>query len=270
MPRSPGSTRRSEGVEAQIARSRPSRSLHRARPSTREPEAAAARAQLDEAKRRAPQRPPPMYRSETGVDVYADMLDVDDVNQVAFSGTKYLRHLSELRQRRGRGAGGPQVADRDAPAASGGATRAGPKAKQAQADRRAGRARRSCAPSSSSSATRPRRKRPTSSRSSRRSSREGPVHRRAVASLQATSTVVSAVPRRAATRPEASDVVPRACVRCRARSPTGSVRVSTRSSGRCAIHTGVDMHAAQGEADPGGARRASSRSRACRAATATR
>jgi murein DD-endopeptidase MepM/ murein hydrolase activator NlpD len=62
-----------------------------------ENQAAAARGQLDEAKRRASAAAAAMYRSDDLASMYADMLDVDDVNQIA-SGSKYLRHISDLRQ----------------------------------------------------------------------------------------------------------------------------------------------------------------------------
>jgi murein DD-endopeptidase MepM/ murein hydrolase activator NlpD len=61
----------------------------------REAEAAAAQAQLDTAKRRAAEAAAAMYRGENGVEVYAEVLDVDNVQQV-FAGGKYLSHLSEL------------------------------------------------------------------------------------------------------------------------------------------------------------------------------
>jgi murein DD-endopeptidase MepM/ murein hydrolase activator NlpD len=62
-----------------------------------ENQAAAARGQLDEAKRRASAAAAAKYRSDDLASMYADMLDVDNVNQLA-SGSKYLRYISDLRQ----------------------------------------------------------------------------------------------------------------------------------------------------------------------------
>jgi murein DD-endopeptidase MepM/ murein hydrolase activator NlpD len=57
-------------------------------------QADAARAQLDAAKQRAADAAAAMYRGEDGVAVYAGMLAVDDVYDV-FVGTKYLTHVSD-------------------------------------------------------------------------------------------------------------------------------------------------------------------------------
>jgi murein DD-endopeptidase MepM/ murein hydrolase activator NlpD len=57
-------------------------------------QADAARAQLDAAKQRAADAAAAMYRGEDGVAVYAGMLAVDDVYDV-FVGTKYLTHISD-------------------------------------------------------------------------------------------------------------------------------------------------------------------------------
>ena len=91
------STARSGAVEARIGALQAQIDELTARAVDLENQAAAARGQLDEAKRRASAAAAAMYRSDDLASMYADMLDVDDVNQVA-SGSKYLRHISDLRQ----------------------------------------------------------------------------------------------------------------------------------------------------------------------------
>src|SRR5262245_18738899 len=85
-------------VEAQIAVIQADVDRFTAEAVQRENEAAAAQAQLDEAKRRAAAAAAAMYRGEDGIEVYASVLAVDDV-QEAFSGGKYLSHLSEQRRK---------------------------------------------------------------------------------------------------------------------------------------------------------------------------
>ena len=85
------------GVEAKIATIQADVDRFTAEAVAREAEAAAARAQLDEAKRRVAEAAAAMYRGEDGAEVYAEVLDVDNL-QDAFSGTKYLAHLSEQRR----------------------------------------------------------------------------------------------------------------------------------------------------------------------------
>ena len=84
-------------VEAKIAAIQADVDKFTAEAVAREAEAAAARAELDEAKRRAAEAAAAMYRGEDGVEAYAKVLDVDNL-QDAFSGTKYLAHLSEKRR----------------------------------------------------------------------------------------------------------------------------------------------------------------------------
>jgi len=86
-----------QGVEAKIATIQADVDRFTAEAVAREAEAAAARAQLDEAKRRVAEAAAAMYRGEDGAEVYAEVLDVDNL-QDAFSGTKYLAHLSEQRR----------------------------------------------------------------------------------------------------------------------------------------------------------------------------
>jgi murein DD-endopeptidase MepM/ murein hydrolase activator NlpD len=85
-------------VEARIATIQVEVDRYTAEAVAREAEAAAAQVQLDEAKRRAAAAAAAMYRGEDGVEVYSQVLDVDDVQEL-FSGGKYLEHLSERRRR---------------------------------------------------------------------------------------------------------------------------------------------------------------------------
>ena len=84
-------------VEGRIAALQADFDRFSAEAAAREAEAAAAQAQLDEAKRRAEEAAAALYRGENGAEIYAEMLDVDNV-QDAFTGSKYLDHLSERRR----------------------------------------------------------------------------------------------------------------------------------------------------------------------------
>jgi murein DD-endopeptidase MepM/ murein hydrolase activator NlpD len=84
-------------VEGRIAALQADFDRFSAEAAAREAEAAAAQAQLDEAKRRAEEAAAALYRGENGAEIYAEMLDVDNV-QDAFTGSKYLDHLSARRR----------------------------------------------------------------------------------------------------------------------------------------------------------------------------
>ena len=226
--RRPGPRRRgaaSARCRPQIDELTAARSTSRTRPQPRA-------VSCDEAKRRASAAAAAMYRSDDLASMYADMLDVDDVNQVASRVEVPAAHLRPAADRRSTALAGlkqqietlQQEADAQREAGLGRASAGAPGAgRDSRAARRA----------AAEAATRPRRKRPTSRRSSRRSGRRRTSSTPQLSSLQAASNAASAAARgddsgarRAARRSTCG-------ARCPARSPTGSVRASTRSSGPC-------------------------------------
>jgi murein DD-endopeptidase MepM/ murein hydrolase activator NlpD len=84
-------------VEARIRDLQAEVDRYAAEAAALEAQAAALRAQLEEAKRRAAEAAAAMYRGENGAEVYAEVLDVDNVQDV-FTGTKYLTYVSERRR----------------------------------------------------------------------------------------------------------------------------------------------------------------------------
>jgi murein DD-endopeptidase MepM/ murein hydrolase activator NlpD len=84
-------------LEARLGRLQEEVDRLTARAATLEEQANVARVQLDLAKQRTADAAAAMYRGEDGVDVYADVLDVDNVYDV-FVGSKYLTHISALRR----------------------------------------------------------------------------------------------------------------------------------------------------------------------------
>ena len=181
-------------VEAPIAAIQAEVDRFTAEAVAREAEAAAARAQLDEAKRRAADAAAAMYRGEDGVEVYAEVLDVDNV-QDAFVGDEVPRaHRPSVRRAEVESLAGLKVQIETAAATSGGAARRGraPSRSKREGERDADRRR--CAPSSSSNADASRAGGGArTARSSRRSSARKDQFADELASLQATSTAVSQI-----------------------------------------------------------------------------
>ena len=236
------------GVEAKIATIQADVDRFTAEAVAREAEAAAARAQLDEAKRRVAEAAAAMYRGEDGAEVYAEVLDVDNL-QDAFSGTKYLAHLSEQRRAEVESLAGLKV-QIEALQQQAAVQRDEAKAKQAEAEgERAQLAELRAEQQHQRDAVAKEEASERALVASIQSRKDQFADE--LASLQATSTVVSqflAARQRGQKRASSFHVV---------RPVPGAITGGFGNRvhpilGTVRVHTGVDMSAAQGHADQGG------------------
>jgi len=93
-----GYDRKIAAIEGRIAGLQRDVERLEARAAVLDQQAAQARAQLDVVKKRAAAAAAAMYRSEDGLAMYADVLEVDTFTDASI-GTKYLSHISELRRK---------------------------------------------------------------------------------------------------------------------------------------------------------------------------